>query len=73
MNHKSLSTALVFCISYSYYYTRSISRKESIPHIPEVFLRHTQCTLEARPLTQGKPGFPAYATLNISLGTSFVQ
>ena len=36
-------------------------------------LDFTPCTLDARPLTQGKPGFPAHVALNISLGTSFAQ
>ena len=36
-------------------------------------LDFTPCTLDARPLTQGKPGFPAHVALSISLGTSFAQ
>ena len=36
-------------------------------------LDFTPCTLDARPLTQGKLGFPAHVALNISLGTSFAQ
>ena len=36
-------------------------------------LDYTSRTFEARPLVQGKPGLPDYVSLNILLGTSFVQ